>query len=352
MDRFQDSLNDYHSICLRAAAERRGISAQYATASYGPLQPGPVRWLNFSVSGREYLYCTGMLLMKGADPWGRLGRHVNEKAGVLIRDKHRAKAFLAERGFSVPAGRVFRRRDVADALRAFDDFSGPICVKPNTGAKGEAVTAVIHDRARYEAAVKNVAADHKKILVEQSVRGELIRFFYVRPAVAAVKLSRPASVVGDGASSAADLIAAKNALRDRRKVPGHSNIVVDDVVIDFLAVQGRSLQDVPAAGERVFLRGTSNGATGADSLSCRERLHPSYIDVIGAACSAVPGLNVTAADVVIRDPTVPAAPDNYWILELNRNPGLTPYHFPWGGESQDVSGAILDMLRQSPPDLS
>ncbi|WP_042703988.1 hypothetical protein [Azospirillum sp. B506] len=346
MDDQTDSPDDYHAICLRNAARARGIATRYVQGVYSRFQPFPSRWLDLAVGGQDYLFACGMLLVKGGDPWRGLGLHINEDAALLTRDKHRAKDFLDARGFSTPAGRVFRRNDLAAALDAFGSFAGPVCVKPNQGFKGELVFPAIADRSRYEKAVRRVAARHQKILVEESVAGQVIRFFFVRPRVVAVKLSRPASVVGDGNASIARLIDLKNALRDRRAVPGHCNIVVDDDLRDFLAMSGRSLDDVPAAAERVFLRGTSNGATGADSLDCRADLHPSYVDVLTAACNAVPGLNLSGVDVMIRDPAVPARHGNYWILELNRNPGLPPFHFPWRGEAQDVSGAILDALER------
>ncbi|CBS88969.1 hypothetical protein [Azospirillum lipoferum] len=346
MDDQTDSPDDYHAICLRAAAHARGWATRYVQGVYSRFHPHPSRWLRVEVGGRGYLFASGMLLIEGADPWRSLGLHINEDAILLTCDKRRAKDFLEAQGFSTPAGRLFRRTDLPAALDAFPSFATPVCVKPNQGSKGELVFPSIGDRARYERAIRRVAAQHRKILVEESVSGQLIRFFYVRPRVVAVKLSRPASVVGDGIASIAQLIEAKNELRQRRAVPGHSDIQVDDDLRDFLAMTGRDLADVPAPSERVFLRGTSNGATGADSIDCRRDLHPSYSDVIAAACNAVPGLNLTAADVMIRDPSLPAQRGNYWILELNRNPGITPYHFPWRGEEQDVAGAILDFLAQ------
>lgn len=343
-DNMLDSLDDYHSICLRKAARARGIDSHYGYAVYSERQPFHSRWLSFRINGQEFLFSSGMLVMRDRDPWGRLGMHVNEPATILVRDKHRLKGFLEDRGFSAPKGRVFRRSRIDDALNAFGSIPGPLCVKPNQGTKGDQVYIDLRDRRRYEAAVRRVAADYQKILVEESAPGSLIRFFYVRPHVVALKLSRPASVVGNGTAAIAALIAAKNAWRDRRAVPGHANIVIDDGLREFLAMQGRSLDNVPAAGVRVFLRGTSNGATGADSVAIPGSVHSSYAAVIEQACNAVPGLNITAADVVVRDPAAPAAYGNYWILEMNRNPGLTPYHFPWRGEVQDIAGAILDFL--------
>lgn len=346
MDAFTDDPRDYHSICMRRAVAAKGIDAHYIIAPYGGRLTRPLRWLTFMAGGWRYYFSGGWLGEEGRDPWKRLARHVSDDATILVRDKNRLKSHLAGLGFGVPSGQVFRRNDMAAALRAFDGLCGPLCVKPNQGSQGDCVFTSISTRADYEAAVRHVAARYQKILVEESVAGTLIRYFYVRPAVVAVKLSRPASVVGDGIADLTRLIDAKNAVRRWRAVPGHVPIVADDEVRRFLGTQGRRLEDVPAAGERVYLRGTSNGAVGADSIAVPGLAHPTYADVIAAACRSVPGLNVTAVDVMIRDPAEPAAPGNHWILEMNRSPGVTPYHHPWKGEPQNVCGAVLDLLER------
>lgn len=345
----EDSTADCHAICLRKEARRRGIETGYVTRPYLEGYSDPVRWLALTVEGRRCYFSAGWLVEEERRSRGRLGRPINGDATSLTRNKSRLKAHLAERGFRVPAGQVFASADLPAALQAFDRFPGPVCVKPNQGSYGDDVVPLIGDRSDYEAAVRRVAAAGNRILVEENVGGSVMRFFFVRPDVVAVKLSRPASVVGDGISGLAGLIEAKNDLRRRRAVPGHKPIVVDADVRRFLALGGRTLETVPADGERVFLRGTSNGATGADSIATPGLVHPSYHALVAAACTAVPELNVAAADVMIRDPAVPAGDGAYWVLEINRNPGLTPYHFPWKGVEQNVSGAILDLLARLPP---
>ena len=120
--------------------------------------------------------------------------------------------------------------------------------------------------------------------------------------------------------------------------------MLDEDLLAFLAGEGRAPDEVPAPDERVPLSATSNGATGADSIECADTTHPSYAALVERACAVFPDLAISAADVMVRDRTVPATPDNHAILELNGSPGVLPYHFPWRGRPQDVSGAILDYL--------
>lgn len=343
---------DNHAIFMERSASRRGIKTEYVNLPFSTYYDEPVKWLAFQIMDQKFYYRNSMLLFAGLDRWGRLGLHVNGMANLLIRDKHRAKGALRARGFNTPKGQVFRRGDLDRALAAFAGFDGPVCVKPNQSGEGKRVTPLIRNYEQYERAVRGVAADHGKILVEESVGGHLFRFFFVRPSVVAVKLSRPASVVGDGVSPIARLVERKNAWRRQRAVVGHKPILLDDEAADYLRLQGLCLADVPAGGERVFLRGTSNGATGADSIAIPGALHPSYTACIEAACNSIDGLNITTVDAMIRDPQVPEDGGNYWILEMNRNAGVPPYHCPWKGESQDVCGAVLDFLeRGGTPEL-
>jgi hypothetical protein len=41
---------------------------------------------------------------------------------------------------------------------------------------------------------------------------------------------------------------------------------------------------------------------------------------------------------------MPAAQDNYRLLEFNNPAGFADHHHPWRGRSRDVAGAILDYL--------
>ena len=112
----------------------------------------------------------------------------------------------------------------------------------------------------------------------------------------------------------------------------------------YLSQQGLALDSRPAAGRRVFLRGTSNPGTGADTIDCRPFLHPSYIRLVEDFCGRLPDMHLVAVDMMMADPTRPAEPGNHWVLELNGAPGLTSFYFPWEGEPQDVAGALIERL--------
>ncbi|MGV3524025.1 MAG: hypothetical protein ACO1RX_07365 [Candidatus Sericytochromatia bacterium] len=339
-------MDDPHKVCVEAAAAARGFETALEMGRRWAHAETALPWLRVAVGDQPWFFRYGVWLraIDGSSP------HVNGSSVRLTRSKSLTKAFLASRGFSVPAG-VLYRSDFPAAARDFASLFGrPLCLKPDRGRKGLDVFPGITDLAEFDAAFAQIAARHAAVVIEESVSGEVLRFFYVKPRVVGLKISRPANVIGDGVQTLEALIAAKNRERTVRAVPGHHPIQIDAQLLHVLASRGQSLSSVPAVGERVTLLRVSNGSTGADTLNLPlEAIHPSYIAQIEAACAALPELRLSAVDTVIQNTQQPAAPGNHWILELNGSPGVLPYHHPWEGESQDICGAVLDMLRREGP---
>lgn len=332
---------DPHAVCVRGVARQLGVETEvgvFPTASGTPML-----WLAVQVGTTLWHMRRGTWRLDAA---GSPGEHINGAAADLMLDKSATKALLSAAGLPVPRGRVFASDAVWGAIAYAAGLGRPVCVKPNDGRRGVLVFPGCRTPNAIAAAFARVARRHADVLVEESVPGDVIRYFYVRPRAIAVKLSRPASVVGDGALSVEALIAAKNEERVVRAVPGHHAIVIDRDLRATLRAQGLRLDGVPEAGRRVMLRRVSNGAFGADSLECAEDVHPSYARQVEAACAAVPGVRISAIDMKVLDRHAPASSRNHWILELNGSPGVLPYHHPWEGRPQDVIGPILRHLAE------
>lgn len=336
---------DPHAVCLRDAATRMGIATDALLLDRGGGRTA--MHLALYLESSTWQFRAGVLRAAPAAAATR-GPHINGAAVSVTTDKMATKNALDRAGLAVPRGRLFGRDGVYGAIAFAAGLGGPVCVKPNRGRKGILVHPGRRTPDAIAAAFEAVARRYDEILVEESVSGEVVRYFYVRPRAVAVKISRPANVVGDGIRTIADLIHLKNAERARRALPGHHPIVIDAALAAALAVHGLSLESVPPAGRRVLLLPISNGAAGADSIECADTTDPSYARAVEAAGAAIPGLRISAIDMIVRDRRVPANPRNHWFLELNSSPGLLPYHYPWEGRPQDVAGAILQHLRDGP----
>ena len=324
-----------HDQCLREAAERMGVATE-SVAVKGQA------WLKMRCAERTY-FCRDHCLYH-ADAGGGPGEPLNRTAHAAATDKHRTKAILRLAGIPCPTGEAFPSTALDAALRYAAGLPGEICVKPNRGSLGDLAFPALRTADEVVEACVSVASAYDEILVEESVPGEVWRFFFVHPAVVGAKQGRPASVLGDGVRTIAELIDAKHKERVRRRLPGYSNIPEGHARDFMLARQGLTYGSVIADGRRVALHPASNGAMGGDSLSRPTALHPGYAPMMKRAFAAIPGLLIAAIDSVLVDPALPPTSDNFWVLEINTMPGFLPFHYPWEGPSQDICGAIISLL--------
>jgi cyanophycin synthetase len=274
------------------------------------------------------------------------GDHINTAAFPTVVSKQRTKDFLAARGFPVPEGRVFDSADIEAACDYAEALGWPVCVKPDLGKKGYFVAPGLVDRDAVRTAFAAAGSFHPNVVVERSLVGEVIRFFYVEPRVVGVKISMPPNVVGDGIADIATLIARKNAEREVRKLPGHKPIVVNSDLTDHLKLSGLDLHAVPSGGERVLLRSVSNGAVGADTIECADTIHPSYAAMVEQMCHSLAPMKIAALDTIVTDRTLPASAETFAVLEINNSPGVLPYLYPWEGRKQDICVPIIEMLER------
>ena len=260
--------------------------------------------------------------------------------------KQLTSACLQRAGVSVARNRAFRLAEKAEASAFAHQIGAPLVVKPNSAARGRGVTLGIYDMDGFWRAWRVAAKVVAKrpgghIVVEQHVYGDDYRCFVVDDRVVAMTRRLRANVVGNGRDSVARLIEAKNRLRARN--PYLSRYPISDEIeeLDALRDSGHRLDYVPAAGTRVTLRGTSNLATGGDSIDVTDVAHQSYREIVVRAIEAIPGLHYGGVDLLARDITAPATPENHVVSEVEYAPGPGPL-FPVEGTPRDVGGAVLE----------
>jgi ribosomal protein S18 acetylase RimI-like enzyme len=162
--------------------------------------------------------------------------------------------------------------------------------------------------------------------------GEELRVLVVDGAVVAAAVHRPPTVVGDGVSDVAALVRRAGRRRER-STGGRCRIPLDDTTAAAVAEAGRSLDDVPTAGERIRVRPTTDPRTGGTTEDVTGRLHP---DVAAAAVRAARALGapVVGLDLLVPDPGGPA----YVLVSADARPDLA-LHAP-----QPAAARVLDLL--------
>ncbi|GAP97928.1 ATP-binding protein [Leptolyngbya sp. NIES-2104] len=259
--------------------------------------------------------------------------------------KDDCKAFLSTLGFPVPKGRIVGT--LKEAFSAVDRISYPVAVKPVVGHKGIGVTANVRNdddlEAAFNRAVDAVEPDHAiDIIVEQSIEGSDYRLLCVDGKFVAATERRPASVIGDGTSTVAELIDRANRSSDRSDTPTSpmGKIKIDDAMERYLAEQALSMDSVLERDREVFLRKVANLSSGGLSIDATSVIHPDNV-VLAQDVAQHFRLTCLGIDIMTRDLSRSWKEGNFAIIEINAAPGVFMHMKPAVGQSVDVTAHIL-----------
>lgn len=264
-------------------------------------------------------------------------------AVMTAGDKALTKTLLAAAGLPAPRGGVVRTLD--EALAQAKRIKGPVVLKPLDGNHGRGVSLGLETpeqvRWGYEQAIKH----GRRVIVEEQYVGRDYRILVIGGQVTAVAERVPAQVIGDGASTVAQLIEAVN--QDPRRGAGHeqvmTRIVVDDQVREMLSRVDLSLDAVPASGAVVVLRATANLSTGGTAIDRTDVIHPDNAAIARRAALTV-GLDVAGIDFMAPDVTRSVRETGGGIVEINAAPGFRMHLEPSEGEPRDVAKAVVENL--------
>jgi cyanophycin synthetase len=291
---------------------------------------------------------------EGVVQWGYGRKQLRGRSTVLHRDsikdtelttyKDRAKAFLDDLGLPVPRGEIVFELD--EAQRAAARLGFPVVTKPVAGHKGQGVTTGVTSerdvKMGFELAVEASESADDGVIVEKQIAGTDHRLLTVGGRFVAALQRLPASVVGDGERTVEELIALENARPERADTPRSpmGKIEIDDILLQFLDDRGRSLQDVPAAGEELVLRRVANLSQGGVSINVTGVIHPRNVKLAEDVARFL-DVHVLGIDLLAQDITQPWTESPCAIIEINAGPGVFMHLVPARGESIDVPAIVL-----------
>lgn len=288
---------------------------------------------------------------------GNMTSHDSYISPLIMENKVVTKKVLAEAGFNVPQSCEFTSLEQAVANYAL--FEGQaVVIKPKSTNFGLGITIFqqgVTNREDFAKAVEIAFREDKEIMVEDYLVGTEYRFFVLGDQTLAVLLRVPANVIGDGKSTVAELVAAKNAhpLRGDGSRTPLKKIALGDIEQLQLKEQGLTVDSVPAAGQLVQLRANSNISTGGDSIDMTDEMHDSYKQLAVGITKAM-GAAVCGVDLIIPDLKKPAENSlNSWgVIEANFNPMMMMHIFPYAGKSRRLTLDVVKMLFPELPILS
>ncbi len=268
--------------------------------------------------------------------------------------KDDCKAFLQTLGFPVPGGDIVLFEK--EALAVAREIGYPVAVKPVVGHKGIGVTAGVQDAKELESAYSRALAaipedQPTRIIVEKSISGTDFRLLCVNGKFVAATERRPASVVGDGYLTIAELIRQENRKPERLDSPTSpmSKIQVDEAMELCLEEQGLSLDSVIKKDHTVFLRKVANLSAGGISIDATSTVHDDNI-ILAQDIAQHFRLTCLGIDVVAKNLSESWKSNNFAIIEINAAPGILMHLNPAVGESVDVPSHILETFFESGTD--
>lgn len=252
----------------------------------------------------------------------------------VSQSKALTKQVLQAMGIPVPASRLVE--DISQLEQAVAEIGFPCVTKPIDQGCGRGVTSGLTDmaavRAGYSAARAHTAGP---VMVESHLHGDDHRLMVVDGRfVAAMRREAPV-VTGDGRSTIAELVAAKNTGRDGRSLvrSGYLRPVsLDASAVLHLAGLGLHPDSVPAEGDTIRVRSNANLSTGGDCVDVTAQVHPDVRLLVEAIART---LNVAMAgiDFVTTDIAQSPADTGGRFIEVNIVPGLeVPIAAGWSVE--------------------
>lgn len=261
----------------------------------------------------------------------------------IAANKVLAKNLLRDAHVPVPDGAVVKTAD--ETVDAAARIEGPVVTKPLDANHGRGVSLDLVDEADVRRGFAAAAVHSPSVIVEQQLAGRDHRILVIGGEVVAVAERVPAQVVGDGASTVAELIDAVNA--DPRRGIGHANVMtritVDEVVAGLLAKQSLTLESAPRAGQVVLLRETANLSTGGEAVDRTDEIHPANI-AIAKRAAAIVGLDIAGLDVLTPDISRPLDETGGGIIEVNAAPGFRMHLEPSQGQPRNVAKPAIANL--------
>lgn len=271
-----------------------------------------------------------------------------EIGGRIAASKQLTSMMLARLGLPVPDNAQVTSAE--EAVAAARRIGFPVVVKPDGSGQGRGVTVGVTSDEEARTAFAFARRFGRDVLVERFVVGDDHRLLIVEGRLVAAAQRIAAHVVGDGTSTIARLIEARNREPHRRPkgFDTRVQISIDGEVERVLSAAGMTLQSVPEAGATVPLRRTANLSTGGDALDVLDRVHPEN-RAMAELIARITRLDIIGIDFLTPDVGVPFHAIPCAINEINIQPGLDPHGMP-DEIRETVSQAILaTLIPEGPP---
>lgn len=288
----------------------------------------------------EETICNGKLYIRMISPEGKSWLASNKmsypmnghEVYCIANDKSVSYGIARSLDINIPDSiYVVRDNFSNNEVEAFLATMKPVIVKPLDSYQSKGVTLNINQPEQLRRALEKAWRESATAIIQEQVSGEEYRFTVLDGKVISVLRRERPQIVGDGASTVAELVAIENEAREKLSVsyPAWSQNLVGDAVRD-----GRILP----AGERLILSQATMARNGASIYEVIDETDSRYIELAEKFAGEI-GAGLLAVDMFIEDHRKYG---QYWFNECNAAPALKLYMAVRNRDDSHVIDKIVD----------
>ncbi len=274
---------------------------------------------------------------------GTMSNRQSRASVHLTSRKHLSIGLLRAAGLPVPEHRLVN--SAAEARTAAEKLGFPLVVKPNAGSRAANIWLNLSSEDAVVEAFETCQRLGMRTLVEKQYPGLPYRVTVCNGRAFGALLHAVPCVVGDGRTRLRDLIERTN--RSRHLAVADDYILPTPLRTEEFAEQmewrlhdqGITLNDIPAAGRRVFLTLTPALGRGGLHVDVTEQMHPDTLSLAEEAARILHASHL-GVDFLITDITKPHSESPLVINEVNAAPGVRSHIFV-EGPPRDMAEAVL-----------
>jgi cyanophycin synthetase len=239
-------------------------------------------------------------------------------------------------GLTTPDTIIYKEE--TDALAFLEKF-GRIVAKPTDGAHGNGVSTNITTPEQMTRAILRARASRPDadVILQRQVEGHDYRLLVIDNEVVAVCERTPASVVGDGKHTIAQLIMIENETNPLRGPNYEKALNYIDIDAAHLYLRDQ-LHDVPENGAHVKVVGTANMGTGGKATNLTGKIPQAMVDEAQKITTAI-GAFTCGVDFMYDTEA-----GEWFLIELNASPSFGLHQSPSEGEPINVTKIFVDKL--------
>ena len=279
--------------------------------------------------------------------WQALAAHISypfntKKIRTVSINKEKSYALASSIGVATPYTRLITKDDQLSPSEAHELLGrfNRLIVKPAQASLSRGLTLDINSQAALNKAIAYARTISPRVLVQEQVEGEEIRFTVIDGKVRAAILRRTPRVVGNGHSTIAQLIDAENADRQQLQTAHVTYpLLTGDIIDPSLLTSSRVLgeDEILELNRATMIK---NGCSVYDVLGA---VDPSYIAPIEQLAKVL-GAKFVVVDMFLKDFTQPKADGNYWFIEFNTAPVLKMFYGCRDGRVYDIVPVLVDVI--------